>query len=107
MPGDPRPECNTSIDIAVVNGCRINRSAAGIITLDVTGRNFKANATVTINGESPKKVKAKDPQTGTNTFNRLTLKGRVCRNLPGIIVVTNPGGRPSQPFQCNERCPAN
>ncbi|HEX5732606.1 MAG TPA: hypothetical protein VF131_07200, partial [Blastocatellia bacterium] len=107
VPGDPRPECNTSVDIAVVNGCRLNRSASGVITLDVTGRNFRANATVTVNGVSPKKVKAKDSQTGTNTFNRLTLKGRLCRNVPGIIVVTNPGGRSSQPFQCNERCPAN
>ena len=107
VPGDPRLECSTPLDIAVVNGCRLNRSASGVFTLDVTGRNFKDNATVTVSGASPKKVKFKDSDIGTNTFNRLTLKGRLCRNLPGVIIVTNPGGRASLPFQCNERCPAN
>ncbi|HJQ68697.1 MAG TPA: hypothetical protein VKA70_06980, partial [Blastocatellia bacterium] len=107
VPGDPRPECSTPLDLAIVNGCRLNRSASGVFTLDVTGRNFKNTATVTIAGQSPKKAKFKDPDAGSNTFNRVTLKGRVCRNLPGIIIVTNPLSRPSSPFQCSERCPVN
>jgi hypothetical protein len=106
VPGDTRPECQ-SLDIAIVNGCNLNRSESGVFTLSVTGRNFKTGLAVTVNGVAPKKVKTKELEVGTNTFNKLVLKGRLCGNLPGVIIVTNPNARPSLPFQCNERCPTN
>jgi hypothetical protein len=110
VPGDPRPECQ-AIDIAVIRNCDLNRSDSGVFTLAVTGENIKESAVVTVAGVSPKKVKFKD-QTGTDSsgrkiFSRLILKGRLCANLPGAIIVTNPGARASAPFVCNERCPSN
>ena len=106
VPGDTRPECQ-SIDIAVVTNCDLNRSDNGVFTLTITGSNIKQGATVTVGGVAPKKVKFKELQSGTNTFNKLVLKGRVCSSLPGAVVVTNPGARASLPFQCNESCPTN
>ena len=81
----------TTPDIAVVTNCELQRSSTGTFTLDVIGSNIKQGATVTIGGNAPRKVKFRDLQTGLNTFNRLVLKGRVCSNLPGAIVITNPG----------------
>jgi hypothetical protein len=103
----PTPPPNGGADVAVVTNCVLQRSATGTFTLDVIGSNIKQGATVTIGGNAPRKVKFRDLQTGSNTFNRLVLKGRVCSNLPGAIVITNPGARASSPFQCNERCPSN
>ena len=110
VPGDPRPDCQ-ALDVAVLQACDLKRSAAGVFTLDVTGTNIKDEAEVRINGVEPKKVRFRD-QTGTDNsgrriFSRLTLKGRLCANLPGSIVVTNPGARPSTPLVCNDRCPNN
>ena len=105
------PGCPPGIDIAVLRACDLNRSASGVFTLTVTGDNIKADATVTINGVAPRKVKFKD-QTGTDPsgrriFSRLVLKGRLCVNLPGSIIVTNPGARESAPLVCNRSCPTN
>jgi hypothetical protein len=102
----PPPPPGPGPDVAVLTNCNLKRSAAGVFTLDVTGTNFRNGLTVTINGVSPKKVRLRDLQTGSNTFNRLTLKGRLCQNLPGSIVVTNPGARASAPFACAQSCPA-
>lgn len=107
--------CNTTttpgdtpgIDIAIVNGCDINRSASGKFTLIITASNVKAGATVSVNGATPKKLKFRDLQPGTNTFNRIIAVGRFCSALPGPITITNPGARPSVPFACNRACPTN
>jgi len=105
--------CNTSnvlpVDtsgVATVTGCQLNRTASGVFQLSVTGSNIRPRATVTVNGVSPKKVKFKDKQPGTGTFNRLILKGRFCAGLSGAIVITNPGvnGGPSKPFFCGQKC---
>jgi hypothetical protein len=103
----PQPPPNGGADVAVVTNCVLQRSSTGTFTLDVIGTNIRQGATVTIGGNAPRKVKFRDLQTGSNTFNRLVLKGRVCSNLPGAIVITNPGARASAPFQCNARCPSN
>lgn len=102
-PGDGTP----GIDVAIVNGCDINRSATGKFTLIITASNVKAGATVSINGVTPRKVKFRDLQPGTNTFNRLIAVGRICSALPGPITITNPGARASVPFACNRACPTN
>jgi hypothetical protein len=104
----PPPPPGPGPDVAVLTGCRLQRSDAGVFTLRITGTNFKQGATVTIGGISPKKVKPKDLQAGSQTFNTLIAKGRLCNGaLPGAIIVTNPGARASAPFQCNDRCPSN
>lgn len=95
-------------DIAVVTGCRVERSDSGTFTIDVLGRNFKAGATATVGGRTPKKIKFRDVATpGGNDFTRLVLKGRVCGGLPGIITVTNPGASPSVAFNCAFTCASN
>jgi hypothetical protein len=104
QPGDTRPECLTSPP-AVVNGCELNRSASGAFTLTITGANIKGNATVTIGGTTPKKLKFRSPESTPNTFQRVIAKGKVCGSLPGAIVITNPQARPSASFQCDRRCP--
>ena len=103
----PPPPVDSGGDVAVLTSCKLNRSETGVFTLTVNGSNFKSGAAVTVNGVAPKKVKAKDLNSGNNSFNRLILKGRICGNLPGAIVVTNPGQRASAPLQCAERCPTN
>ncbi|HLG14010.1 MAG TPA: hypothetical protein VJH03_05690, partial [Blastocatellia bacterium] len=93
---------------AVITGCTLERLASGTFTLDVVGRNIKRDATVTIGGKTPKKVKFKDlDPANAGAFSRITLKGRVCSGLPGNIVITNPGpDGPSTPFLCDKTCPA-
>jgi len=91
--------------VAVVTSCRVNRSASGVITLDIFGNNFKPGATVIINGVAPKSLKFKE-MLAQGTFARIVAKGRICANLPGFIVVTNPGEQASAPFNCarNRAC---
>jgi hypothetical protein len=89
---------------AVVNGCRLDRSAAGTFALTITGDNLKLNAAVTVGGVTPRKLKFKGSTSQPDTFQRIVAKGRVCGGLPGAIIVTNPGAVPSPAFQCQERC---
>jgi hypothetical protein len=92
---------------AVVSGCRLQRNESGTFILTVTGLDFQRGLTVTVGGVTPRKVRFRDASSEAGFFTRLELKGRVCRGLPGAIVVVNPGGaRPSTPFQCNFSCPA-
>ena len=100
----------TPIEVAVITSCALDRDPAnGVFTLDIIGTGIKSNATLTVGGIAPKKVKFKDLDTGTNSFRRLSAKKRVCEGLAagGQIVITNPApnGRASQPFTCSARCP--
>jgi hypothetical protein len=105
VPGDPRPECPAVNPPAVVNGCALDRTAAGTFTLTITGANIKGNATVTIGGVTPKKLKFKNAESTPNSFQRVVAKGRVCSAIPGAVIITNPGAPASAPFQCALRCP--
>jgi hypothetical protein len=92
-------------DQAVIEQCRLERSSSGKYTLTLIGRNFKAGAKVTINGAKGKKLRFKDEvQPGQGIFTRLEVKKKVCGSLPGPIIITNPGGQPSAPFQFSESC---
>jgi hypothetical protein len=93
----------------LLTGCKLGRESSGVFRLEITGGNFRRGARVEVGGVLPRKVRFKDPRAGTDTFNRLILKGKVCKGLPGSIVVTNPGpgGVSSEPFNCVERCPSN
>jgi hypothetical protein len=123
LPGCPCPSgvavgtngcVGTPIDVALVNGCKLERNAAGKFILDVFGKNLKPNADVKVGAVTPRRVKSREPDPSfPGSFLRLTLKGGICNGLPGAIVVTNPasvpGGPtvPSQPFACTESCPVN
>jgi hypothetical protein len=93
-------------DIAVVTGCRLDRGTNGVFFLDVTGTNIKQGATATVGGVTPKKIKVVELVSGTQNPSKLRLVKRVCNGLPGNVIITNPGGVASQPFNCTERCPA-
>ncbi|HMG35363.1 MAG TPA: hypothetical protein VKM94_15595 [Blastocatellia bacterium] len=102
----------TGLDVAIVNGCHLSRGSGGVFALDVFGKNIKRGATIVVGGHAPKRIKfrERDPDF-PNGFVRVTLKGGVCKGLPGAIVVTNPSPAPgvpptpSQPFACAEVCP--
>jgi hypothetical protein len=94
-------------DLAIVEGCSINRSASGKRSIEVIGKNFKEGAVLKIGDKSPKKLKFKgEVVTGSNiSFTRIIGSGGVkCSMLPGRIVVTNPGAAASAPFTCNTAC---
>jgi hypothetical protein len=105
-PGTPTNP-GTPIDIAVITNCHLDRQANGTFTLDVTGNKIKAGARVTVGGVEPKKIKVVEVEPGTTNPTRLRLVKRLCGNLPGNIVITNPGAAASAPFLCTERCPVN
>ena len=100
------PGPGTTPDIAVVTGCKLDRAESGAFILDVTGTNIKAGATVTVGGVTPKKIKVLEVAPGTSNPTKLRLKKKICSGLPGNVIITNPGGAASQPFNCTERCPA-
>jgi hypothetical protein len=99
---------NPGVDIALINGCQLDRTEAGVFRLIISGANISTNATVRIGTGVFPKVKFREPDpANSGKFIRVIVKGRVCRELPGAIVITNagPSGRPSTPFQCNQQCP--
>jgi hypothetical protein len=99
--GDPTPL------IPTVTSCHLGRQDTGQFFLDVTGTNIQPNPLVTVGGITPKKIKVISVEPGTLNPTALRLVKKVCNGLPGSIVITNttPGGGPSQPFLCAERCP--
>jgi hypothetical protein len=92
---------------ATVNGCRLERTETGVFILTIVGLRFKQNAVLTNGGRLPKKLKFKNPDPlEPGAFRIIIAKGHLCRGLPGILVVANPGELPSVPFFCNQACPA-
>jgi hypothetical protein len=103
------PGCPIIPTPAVVTNCQLDRTAAGAFVLTITGDKIKAGALVTLSGQTPKSVKFKSLNSAGD-FTRVTAKGRVCGNIPGLIVITNPpiagvNAPPSVPFNCTQRCP--
>jgi len=104
------PGSGNTPDLAVVTRCQLVRDDAGIFSLDVFGTNIKNNASVTVGGQVPKKVKFVDLDSTGNAFTKISIKKKVCKLLTGsaAIVITNPGQtQGSAPFNCQERCPTN
>jgi hypothetical protein len=94
-------------DLAIVEGCSINRSGSGKRSVEVTGRNFKDGATLKIGDQSPKKLKFRgEVTTGSNvSFTRIIGTGKIkCNMFPGDIVVQNIGAAASAPFRCSAAC---
>ncbi|HJQ25472.1 MAG TPA: hypothetical protein VKA60_16245, partial [Blastocatellia bacterium] len=75
-------------------------------TITVHGSNIDENATVTVGGVSPKKIKRRGVETGSNTFNTLILRKGICGALNGNaqIIVTNPGKPASNALIVTEKC---
>jgi len=104
------PGSGQTPDLAVLTKCQLVRDDAGIFSLDVFGTNIKKDATVTVGGQTPKKVKFVDLDQTSNTFTKISIKKKVCKLLTGsaAIVITNPGQtQGSAPLNCQERCPTN
>jgi hypothetical protein len=67
---------------------------------------LREGQTVTIGGVTPKKLKFRNPQPGNGPFVFTILaKGKVCRALPGFIVVFDPLSGLAGQFNCNLQCP--
>lgn len=101
--------CDASVaqsDRPVVSACKVQSNSSGSLSFVVSGTNFKEGATVTVGGMTPKKTRFEDFQAGSSTYNTLVLKGRFCDGLPGAVIVTNPGGKSSLPFQYAGGCSA-
>jgi hypothetical protein len=93
----------TTANLPTITACDISHGDTGKISLIITGTNFSANATVTIGGLTPKKLKLNNLQTG-GTFTTMTAIGKFCNGLPGNIIVTNADGTPSAAFNCTKTC---
>lgn len=94
----------TPRDAPVITSCSLERNPGGAFILRLTGENIRDGATITIDGGTARKVRFRQLDPGSETFRSVELKGRICKLLPGVIVVTNPGGEASEPFQCNAEC---
>ena len=88
-----------------VGSCRLERSPSGAVSLVIVADRIRSNATITVGGVAPKKLTFKDPTLEADTFQKVVAKGtKVCRGLPGTVVITNPGEASGTTFVCNERC---
>jgi hypothetical protein len=88
---------------AVIAGCRVDRDDAGSFSLSIFGNGIRGDATVTVGGVTPKKIKFRDAD-ADGAFTRIIVKKKFCDGLPGAIVVTNPDETSSAPVFCGERC---
>ena len=85
--------------------CRLERSASGAVSLVIVAERIRSNATITVGGIAPKKLTFKDPTLEADTFQKVVAKGtKVCKGLPGVVVITNPGEASGTAFVCGERC---
>ncbi len=98
-PGDAPADVKTE-----VASCAVERDPSGVFTLTIRGRLFKDGATVTVGGVTLKKTKLKDFDAASHAFTRITGKKKVCKALPGAVIVTNPNEAPSTAFICSGSC---
>ena len=90
--------------VPVLESCELKRSAAGVYTMHLFGYSIQEEATFTVSGTSPKKVKFKGTDGPVRGRMKIVLKGNLCGSLPGMVIATNPDGRASAPLACNQRC---
>ncbi len=99
------PPGGTPPGVAVITSCQFGRDADGSKFVNIFGTGIKQGATVSIAGKTPKKLQFKDLEAGSSgTFTRIKVKKQVCKMIPGMILVTNPGVAASAPFQCAATC---
>ena len=90
-----------------ITSCQLRRSSSGQFRLRLFANSnvLVEGITLTIGGVSPKRLKLKNWLPGTDFFLDVVSKGRVCKGLPGAIVITFPSGRMGLPFFCAQMCP--
>jgi hypothetical protein len=99
--------CNSSTSgqagAAVLTSYEFDATSNSII---VHGSNIREDATVTVGGATPVKIKRKGLETGSNTFTTLVLRKGICGALNGNaqIVVKNPGAEPSNALTVTQHC---
>ncbi len=93
-----------ALDVAAIESCSLDRTASGSYVLNITGSNIKLDAAIKINGVAVKKVKFKQIDLGTSTYRTVQVKGGLCGLLPGLVVITNPGASPSEPYSLAASC---
>ena len=98
------PQSTPPSNVAVVTGCFQDRAASGKFLLTITGGNIQQGATVRVGAGQPRKLKFIQYDSLTNTYGAVVASGGICGSLPGLIVITNPNGSSSLPFQCNRSC---
>ena len=76
-----------------------------MFSLTIEGLNFREGQSLTIGGVTPKKVKFRNPQSGNPPFvTTIVAKGKVCKGLPGNIVIFDPVSGSVTQFNCHEAC---
>ena len=101
-PATPAP--SPPAEASPVLSCSIERSSSGSTSLVLTTDRVRGDAIITVGGIKAKKVKFLDPAAEPNTFGRVVLKGKICKGLPGMVVINNPDGHSLPPFQCGASC---
>jgi len=102
---DPTPNDTPPPPTPSVMNCRVDRSSTGTITLRIDGFNFREGQRVTIGGVTPKKLKFKNAQDGNPPFVfTIQAKGKVCKGLPGPIVIFDPFSGLATQFNCRAEC---
>jgi hypothetical protein len=85
--------------------CKLERSPSGSFTLELSGFAFTKGMSVTVGDISARNIKFKDPDpSNSQAFGRVILKGKVCKGLPGAIVIVQPDGSQMPPFFCGLSC---
>jgi hypothetical protein len=102
--GGPAPGDSPSVAKTEVTSCGLERDSSGVFTLIIRGRLFKEGATVSVGGVTLKKTKLKDFDAASLAFSKITAKKKVCKVMPGPVVITNPGEAPSAAFLCSGSC---
>ena len=90
--------------VAATDRCELERDAGGAFSLIISGSKYPADATITIGGITPKKVKVQDPDSATGRYLKIIARKKVCNGLPGNIVITSPTGGQVTAFFCNQSC---
>jgi hypothetical protein len=104
--GDSTPSDTPPPPTPSIMSCRLDRGSTGAFTLRIDGFNLREGQTVTIGGVTPRKLKFKNPQPGNGPFVFTILaKGKVCKALPGFIVVFDPLSGLAGQFNCSLQCP--
>ncbi len=98
-PAAPKPTPSPIVD------CRLERTDSGTMTLMLTTTGVSRDAEITIGGVKPKSLKFKEPDTDNPAmFHTVIVKGKMCKGLPGMIVVKDRDEKTTEAFACNQTC---
>ena len=87
-----------------IGECRIQRNTSGTFVLSVTGHGFQEGSLVTIDGVKPKKIRWRNLVPQTDSYSTVTLQGKICGSLPGLVEIVSPDGATRLTYQCGAVC---